>query len=149
MIAPLAFTAPHVDYHAIAPEIIVTATIVVVLLVDLMSERNKPLLASIAGIGLLAAMVPILTLAVDGADRSMFGGAYVVDDFALVTKAPFLIAAHVVVLLSTNYIAEGDYAEGEYYVLLLSSVLGMVMMASSRDHPRSSWRSSSSPSPPT
>jgi NADH-quinone oxidoreductase subunit N len=129
----LAFTAPHVDYHAIAPEIIVTATIVVVLLVDLMSERNKPLLASIAGIGLLAAMIPILTLAVDGADRSMFGGAYVVDDFALVTKALFLIAAYVVVLLSTNYIAEGDYAEGEYYVLLLSSVLGMVMMASSRD----------------
>src|SRR4029077_8374950 len=110
-LAALAFTAPHIDYHAIAPEIIVTATIVVVLLVDLMSERNKPLLASIAGIGLLAAMVPILTLAVDGADRSMFGGAYVVDDFALVTKALFLIAAYVVVLLSTNYIAEGDYAE--------------------------------------
>ena len=28
------------------------------------------------------------------------------------------------VLLSTNYIAEGDYAEGEYYFLLLSSMLG-------------------------
>jgi NADH-quinone oxidoreductase subunit N len=39
----------------------------------------------------------------------------------------------VVVLLSTNYIAEGDYYEGEYYFLLLTSVLGMVVMASSRD----------------
>ena len=38
-----------------------------------------------------------------------------------------------VVLLSTNYIAEGDYAEGEYYFLLLSSLLGMTVMASSRD----------------
>ncbi len=38
-----------------------------------------------------------------------------------------------VVLLSTNYIAEGDYAEGEYYFLLLSSILGMTVMASSRD----------------
>ena len=37
------------------------------------------------------------------------------------------------VLLSTNYIAEGDYCEGEYYFLLLTSVLGMVVMASSRD----------------
>ncbi len=37
------------------------------------------------------------------------------------------------VLLSTNYVAEGDYAEGEYYFLLLSSVLGMTVMASSRD----------------
>ena len=54
-------------------------------------------------------LVPVLTLAVDGADRSMFGGAYVVDDFALVLKALFLVAGYVVVLLSTNYIAEGDY----------------------------------------
>ena len=36
-------------------------------------------------------------------------------------------------LLSTNYIAEGDYWEGEYYILLLSSVLGMMVMASARD----------------
>ena len=51
-------------------------------------------------------------------DRSMFGGAYVVDNFALVLKALFLVAGYVVVLLSTNYIAEGDYWEGEYYLLL-------------------------------
>ena len=36
-------------------------------------------------------------------------------------------------LLSTNEIEEGGYHQGEYYVLLLSSVLGMVMMASARD----------------
>ena len=133
MLAALAFDAPAVDYHALAPEIILTATIVVVLVVDLISERNKPLLASIAGIGLLAAALPVLTLAVDGTDRSMFGGAYVVDNFALVMKALFLLAGYVVVLLSTNYIAEGDYAEGEYYTLLLSSLLGMTIIASSRD----------------
>ena len=63
----------------------------------------------------------------------MFGGAYVVDDFALVLKALFLLAGYVVVLLSTNYIAEGDYWEGEYYQLLLCSVLGMMVMASARD----------------
>ena len=45
-------------------------------------------------------------------------------------KALFLVAGYVTVLLSTNYIAEGDYAEGEYYFLLLSSILGMTVMAS-------------------
>ena len=75
----------------------------------------------------------MLTLAVDGADRALFGGAYVVDNFALVLKALFLVAGLHVVLLSTNYIAEGDYWEGEYYILLLSSVLGMTIMASARD----------------
>jgi NADH-quinone oxidoreductase subunit N len=39
----------------------------------------------------------------------------------------------VVVLLSTNEMEEGGYYQGEYYVLLLSSVLGMVMISSSRD----------------
>ena len=48
-------------------------------------------------------------------------------------KALFLLAGYVVVLLSTNYIAEGDYWEGEYYFLLLSSILGMTVMASARD----------------
>src|SRR5437868_2521218 len=104
MLSVLAFDAPNVDYHALAPEIVLTGAIVAVLLVDLLSERNKPLLASIAGLGLLGAALPVLTLAVDGAERSMFGGAYVVDDFALVMKGLFLLSAYVVVLLSANYV---------------------------------------------
>ncbi len=128
------FLRPEVDFHAFAPEIVLVGAILVVLLADLLTpESSRGIVPSIAGIGLLAAMVPVLTLALDGVDRVLFGGAYTVDNFALVLKAMFLLAAYVVVLLSTNYIAEGDYAEGEYYFLLLSSVLGMTVMASSRD----------------
>ncbi|MGZ4702417.1 MAG: NADH-quinone oxidoreductase subunit N, partial [Ilumatobacteraceae bacterium] len=58
---------------------------------------------------------------------------YVIDNFSLVLKALFLLTGYVVVLLSTNEIQEGAYHKGEYYVMLLSSILGMVMMASSRD----------------
>src|SRR3954462_5430842 len=128
------FHAPTLDWHALAPEVILTATIIVVLLVDLFtSDHDKWLTSAIAGLGFLGALVPILTLAIDGNTRSMFGGAYVVDDFALVMKAVFIIAGYVTVLLSSNYISEGDYWEGEYYLLLVSSVLGMVVMASARD----------------
>jgi len=35
--------------------------------------------------------------------------------------------------VSTNYIEEGDYYQGEYYVLLLTALLGMTVMASARD----------------
>ncbi len=128
------FLRPDVDFHAFAPEIVLVAAIVVVLLVDLFTpEGSRGIVPQVAGLGLLAATVPVLTLAVDGTDRAMFGGAYAVDNFSLVLKALFLLAGYVVVLLSTNYIAEGDYAEGEYYFLLLSSILGMTVMASSRD----------------
>ncbi|MGI8936761.1 MAG: NADH-quinone oxidoreductase subunit N [Iamia sp.] len=128
------FDTPTLDYHALAPELVLSATFIIVILVDLFTEQHsKWLTASITGIGFLASAIPLLTLAVDGSDRVMFGGAYVVDDFALVLKGVFIVAGYLTVLLSTNYIAEGDYWEGEYYTLLAASVLGMVVMASARD----------------
>mgnify|MGYP000928888082 CR=1 FL=1 len=127
--------SPHVDYHALAPEIVLGAVICALILIDLfIDESRRWLLASLAGFGLLITMLPILTLAVDdGPARAMFGGAYAVDDFSLVVKSLFILAGYIVVLLSQHYVEEGDYHRGEYYVLLLTSVLGMMMMGSSRD----------------
>jgi NADH-quinone oxidoreductase subunit N len=129
------WTAPVVDYHGLAPEIVLAVGICVVLLVDLfLAERSKWLLASLTGFTLLGAFIPVLTLALDDAGvRSMFDGRYVIDDFSLIMKGLFLLVGYVVVLLSTTYIEEGDYYKGEYWVLMLSSITGMVMMTSSRD----------------
>jgi NADH-quinone oxidoreductase subunit N len=128
------FRSPRLDWHALAPEAVIVATILIVLVVDLFTEQhNKWLTSVIAGVGTLGALVPILTLAVNGHTRTMFGGAYVVDDFSLVMKAVLLVAGYITVLLSNHYIGEGDYWEGEYYLLLASSVLGMMVMASARD----------------
>jgi NADH-quinone oxidoreductase subunit N len=132
--ADTAFARPAIDWHALAPELVLVGVLCLVLVADLfLPEDRKAVLPSLAGLGLLGALVPVLTLAVDGADRTMFDGAYAVDNFALVLKALFLVAGYVTVLQSTNYIAEGDYAEGEYYFLMLSSILGMTVMASARD----------------
>jgi NADH-quinone oxidoreductase subunit N len=134
LVAAQAFEAPQLDYAALAPEIVLTGVLVVLLLADLVvGENRKYLVTQLAGVGVLLSLVPIIALAVDGADRTMFGGAYVVDDFALVLKGLFLLTGYVVLLMSTNYIDEGDYYEGEYSFLLLSSLLGMVVMASSRE----------------
>jgi NADH-quinone oxidoreductase subunit N len=130
------FDAPAVDFHAIAPEIIVVGVLALLILIDVFSsETNKWVQSSLAGIGLLVAALPLFTLVAEGTTRFAFGGsgAYVVDDFALVLKGLFLVAGYIVVLLSTNYMAEGDYWEGEYYHLLLASILGMMVMASARD----------------
>jgi NADH-quinone oxidoreductase subunit N len=129
------FTPPTIDYHALAPEIILAAGICAVLLVDLfIEERQRWILSTLTGLFFLAALIPVGTLAVVGGDvRSMFDGRYVIDEFALIVKALFLLAGYVVVLLSTNEVDEGNYHQGEYYVLLLTSVTGMVMMGSARD----------------
>src|SRR3954464_3814592 len=130
------WSAPTIDWHAIAPELVLIVGINIVLGTDLLiAESKKWATATITGFVLLAAFIPIVTLAVvDNAHlRSLFDGRYVVDDFSLVLKALFLLTAYVVVLISQTELEEGGYHQGEYYVLLLCSVLGMVMMASSRD----------------
>src|SRR5881396_493493 len=128
------FKAPILDYHALAPEIVLTGVLGVLLLVDLvMGERERWATSTIAGIGILAALIPVFTLGVRSHPSSMVGGAYVVDDFSLVLKALFLVTGYVVVLMATNYVEEGDYYQGEFYFLLLCSLLGMVVMSSARD----------------
>jgi NADH-quinone oxidoreductase subunit N len=106
----------------------------VVLLVDLLlEERARWATSSVAGIGLLGAPGPGAHLAVDGADPVDVRRRLRGRRLRARAQGLFLLSGYVVVLLSTNYIAEGDYWEGEYYLLLLSSVLGMVVMASARD----------------
>src|SRR3954467_1479902 len=132
-----AFKAPYIDYHAVAPEMVLTGALIVVLLLDLVvDETHKYRVTQVAGIGLLASLIPVLTLALSGisdSPRVMFDGAYVVDTFSLVLKGLVIVTTYVVLLMSQNYIEEGDYYEGEYSFLILSSVLGMVVMSSARD----------------
>jgi NADH-quinone oxidoreductase subunit N len=130
-----AWEAPTLDWHALAPELVLLVGINVILAVDLwIDESKKWMVATLSGFLLLGAFIPVVTLAVLGDDvRSMFGGRYVVDEYALVLKGLFLLVGYVVVLMSQNELEEGGYYQGEYYVMLLASLLGMVMMASSRD----------------
>ena len=135
LIAAGGFVSPHVDYHALAPEFVLAAGICLVLLVDLFIDDSKRwILATLSGFVFLAALLPVVTLSVIGdTPRAMFDDRYVIDNFSLVLKGLFLLTGYIVVLLSTHEIEEGGYHEGEYYVMLLSSILGMVMMSSSRD----------------
>ena len=131
-----AWQAPTIDWHAIAPELVLVAGINLVLFIDLwLDESKKWAMATLSGMVLLGAFVPVVTLAVVGGDvrDAIFDGRYMIDEYALVLKGLFLLVGYVVVLMSQTELEEGGYYQGEFYVLLLVSVLGMVMMASSRD----------------
>ena len=76
---------------------------------------------SIAGIGLLVALIPVVTLAYDGATRGRCSAAPTSSTTSRwCSRRCSSSPGYVVVLLSTNYIAEGDYWEGEYYQLILA-----------------------------
>jgi NADH-quinone oxidoreductase subunit N len=114
---------------------ILAVGIVLIVLIDLfVSDAKKWILTPIASFIVLGSFLPVLTLALnDGGVRSLFDGRYMVDDFSLVMKGLFLLSGYVVILLTADHLREGDYYQGEYWFLLLTSLLGMIMMASSRD----------------
>ena len=120
-----------IDFHALLPELILSGTILVVLVVDVfLPERAKWFAMPLGLVGVAATLVAVLM--VGAGTRVSFGGTYVVDEFALLFKAFFLVVAAVVLALSPRYFREGRLLPGEYYFLLLTSFLGCVMMPSSR-----------------
>lgn len=134
MLSEVTQNSPAIDWHGIAPELIVVIGALTILIVDLfLKKRSSWKTSNIAALTFLAALIPVVTLALDGANRTMFNGAYVVDNQALAFKAFFLIGAYICVLLSGDYIREGDYFQAEFWFLLTMSVLGMTTLASSRD----------------
>ncbi|MGH2573456.1 MAG: NADH-quinone oxidoreductase subunit N [Actinomycetota bacterium] len=123
---------PVIDYHAIAPEIVLATTALAVLVLDLFLRQDRKWLAMpVALAGTAGSLAATLTLI--GTERSTFGGSYVIDNFALLFKVFFMAVAIVVLAVSLRYFREGRYYQGEYYFLLLCSFLGMLTMPSSRD----------------
>ncbi|MCI0632368.1 MAG: NADH-quinone oxidoreductase subunit N [Actinobacteria bacterium] len=121
-----------IDTIAILPEMILSGTLVLVLIVDaFLSPNRKWLTMPLAFLGVVASLIATLTLI--GEDRSTFDGAFVVDEFAILFKVFFLSVALVVLMVSFRYFREGRFYQGEYYFLLLTSFLGCLIMPSSRD----------------
>jgi NADH-quinone oxidoreductase subunit N len=121
-----------IDYHAILPELIVSGTLMLVLIVDTFLKPKRAFLTMWVGfVGVIAALIAALTLI--GEQRTTFGGMFVVDDFAVLFKVFFLTVAAIVLLVSLRYFREGRWYQGEYYFLLLTSFLGCILMPSSRD----------------
>ena len=84
--------------------------------------------------GTVVSLVPLLTLWFSkDTNRVLFEGSYIVDKFSLVLKGIFILATYLTLILSVKYIESEEYYQGEYYFLLLCSLLGAVIIASSRD----------------
>lgn len=127
----------QVDLFALAPELALLATALTVLLVELFLEgTRKRFVNPISIVGVLISLGFVGLLAIDiaeGGTRQSFGNMFVVDNYALLFKGFFLATAAGVLLLSYRYFQEIRTYQGEYYFLLLSAFLGMLLMPSARD----------------
>ena len=115
-----------------------------VMLIDLiLPERWKQVNAftALAGLAFSAAAVGKLQLAYRAAEQhgnvsetfTGFTGALVVDRFATYFFYLFLVGAAIAILMSMRYLEIERENHGEFYALLLFSVVGMMCMAAGYD----------------
>ena len=125
-----------IDWVSLAPELILLVTTFAVLLVEPFLPRKRvPLVnpIAVAGTALSLAAVVYLATTLDGGVRQSFGNMFVVDNYALLFKGFFLASGIVILLVSYRYFSEVRTYQGEYYFLLLSAYVGMLLMPSARD----------------
>ena len=122
---------PELAFGMIIPELIVTASAVIALLLGAFGRRA--IFGTLAGgVALLGSGLALLfTVSLWNASTGIFNNLYTIDNFGTFFKGLALIVAILVTLLSLRYVEREDILKGEYYALLLFGVLGMMIMVSS------------------
>jgi NADH-quinone oxidoreductase subunit N len=120
------------DLRPVAPAAIVAVTGLVVLLVQAFTPkgRSAPSTAlSLAGLG--AALASVSLLWSGPARGAVMANAVAADELALFLQAVVIGVAAVAVLLAPSCLRAHGMERGEYYALLLFSVVGMMGLVSS------------------
>ncbi len=122
------FTAP--SFLPAMPEIIMLAMVCLVLVVDLfLSQQKRGITLLLSLLSLVVVFIATLKVEVGS---STFNGTFVMDQLAVTLKLAVLVISFLVLIYSRHYIAERNMYRGEYFVLALFSILGMMIMISAK-----------------
>ncbi|MBT3837639.1 MAG: NADH-quinone oxidoreductase subunit NuoN [Thiotrichales bacterium] len=123
------------DLFAVAPEITLLTMACVVLLVDLFITDEARVITWLLTLGslILTAIVVVVGMGGEGSAGSqlLFGGSLVRDSMGDILKISTLLIGVMVFLYSGSYQKERDLYRGEYFVLGLFGILGMMILISS------------------
>ena len=112
------------------PEVVLTASIMIIIVVDLIvGGRKKGLMTAMTLASLVVCLIAVADL-YDEAPRSLFLGMAALDGFALFFKILFVVTTILVVLFGLQSPDIEEARIGEFYAIFLSVVLGGFFMAS-------------------
>ena len=121
------------NFALLLPEFLVTGLAFLVLTLDFFLRADrKHLLAYLSVIGLVGILAFSLTY-LWNKDDSLYEGIILIDGYALFFKSFFLVLGGVVVLTSLDYVRRHLSHQGEYYGILLFTVVAMMMLAASAE----------------
>jgi len=129
------------DLSLIVPEIIVSVTLLVILLFDLIFNKDKTILPYIGLVGLFIALYfSIINIGIEShafilSNTGNEFGLLTIDAFGSYFRIIILITSILIIFFSKSSAEIHSIAErsGEYYTLLFGMILGMLFMVSSSD----------------
>lgn len=114
---------PDIKMVAIWPEIALGVGAIILLMIEVFSERSARPRFGFITLGIIA-IVAALELSLIGEGFSAFAGHYRIDNFAIFIKSILLLAAAMAILVSIDYNSDNKIDYGEYYALILLALLG-------------------------
>ena len=117
----------------LTPEFALAGLAFLVLAVDLfLPDDKKHWLAWLSVAGLLG-LIALAAVMLWGEDESLYDGLLAIDDFSLFFKIFFMGMGVFIILTSVDYVKQFLEHPGEFYGLILFAILGMNIMAQSRE----------------
>ena len=118
------------EFVSAAPEMTLLGLICVVMLADLFVEDQKRLTTFWLSMGALAVTALVLYATVPSGRVVVFFGSYVSDPLSQVLKLGAVLFVGVAFLYARDYLRANDLHKGEFYLLGLFGLLGMMIMMS-------------------
>ena len=115
------------------PEIFLSLSIMFLLILGVFKKNSSKLIQNISLIILLTTSVITLNETLGIQETLLFNSSVVIDYLSSFMKIVTLLAAFLVLVISSNYLKTLKIFKIEYPILILSSVLGMMIMISSND----------------
>ncbi len=126
-------TLESLNYLTASPEIFLLAMACLVLVVDaFISDDKRDFSYLLAQFTLVGTFVLVMMAQVDGKVVS-FNGMFVQDAMSIVLKLFILAISAVTFVYSRDYLKDRNIYKGEFYVLGLFAVLGMMLMVSANN----------------
>ena len=123
---------PDLNWIVLVPSLIVAASALLILCIDVVRPANRgtgAAYAAIVGTGLAA----VACAGLWGRSEQAFGGMLALDNFALFSNVIFTVGTALTIFVSTGYLRREQGSRSEYYLLLLTATLGMMLMAAGTD----------------
>ena len=119
------------EWRLISPELAMAVLAVVVILLDLFVEK-KHYLPIVSAVGLIVPLA--LAIGLWDEDSMAMNDMLAVDNFAIFFKVLILGITAMVIMSSWRYVNDKiEHLRGEFYALILLSVLGLMLMAAARE----------------